>query len=121
MRTTSVEFCSVLALRKSEETRSGRAQEECLPAKLEPASRHRFDKSGQRVYPIGALIPLFETLGNNRTSRRPLGTAIINEATHYQDSNGSIRTRGTYFVNDVFSDKDPETRNECYTQLVEGQ
>lgn len=119
MKSTPVEFCSILALRSDSESSNGRSREECLPTHIEPAERYHFDKAGQRIYPLGSLIPLFETRGNGHIAKRPIGSVIIEEVSHYLDLHSGVRTRGVYKINDVFLDNDPETRAGVYEQIIE--
>jgi hypothetical protein len=110
------EYNPDLALRNIAEFKAGRrGLEECIPEKIEEGKNYPFLKSGQRIYWLEGEIPLVQTDGKEHLSR-PLASIHILEATHFI-RDGSIWTRGTYHVVDVYDPSDPTVHFEGFTKL----
>ncbi len=90
-------FNFVLALRNSEEARTGaRESDECIPERLVSGESYRFLKKGQRLFLMTEEIPLVESLGARRVSS-PLASIRMLEVTHFVEK-GEVWTRGRYMV-----------------------
>ena len=135
MRSIPIEFNTVLALRvrpqernRTDETRD---VDEYVPELLEPGTRYRFKKKGQRVYPIDSSVPLFSIGPGGRFSSQPIAIATIESTTHYDRrreeglSRGpnqapDIWTRGVYIVESVIRPGDPGMLEDACMGLVIG-
>ena len=92
-----VEFNPDLALRDTEQFKTGnRKEEECIPDPLMAGKVYSFLKKDQRLYWLHGEIPLLRTEGNQKLSR-PIASVVIQWATHFLD-NGEVYTRGEYEV-----------------------
>ena len=99
------EFNPDLALRNIAEFHAKRRDlEECIPEILEIGKTYSFIKEGQRNYWMLGEMPLLQTEGNQQLSK-PLASIRIIEATHFV-LDGTVYTKGTYRVVDVFDSKD---------------
>ncbi len=113
-----VEFNPDLALRAF--GTEDRRPEECLPKELQEGVYRHFLKKGQRNYWLKGEIPLVETKGEQVLSR-PLASIIIESATHYRESDGSIWTKGNYRVIKVFDPQNPTIHFEGLQILKRGE
>lgn len=135
MRSISAEFNTVLALRARPQERDctdgSRNVDEYVPELLEPGTRYRFDKRGQRIYPVESPLPLFKIGPRGKFSSQPLAIVTIESATHYDKrreeglSRGlnqapDIWTRGVYIVESVIRPGDPGMLEDACMGLVIG-
>ncbi len=109
-----IEFNPDLALRAY--GTNDRAEQECLPEKLEVGMHYEFMKKGQRNYWLKGEIPLVETNGNGVFSR-PLASILIINKTHEILGDGEIYTKGDYQVKEVFDESDPMIHFEGFDRV----
>lgn len=97
-----IEFNTELALRKY--GTPGRLEAECLPSHLKEGEGYEFLKEGQRNYLFDREIPLVETKGNGRFSKRLASVRILAARHHLR--NEKVWTDGIYAVCKVYHSKE---------------
>jgi len=111
-----IEFNPDLALRENKTPE--RAEEECLPEKLNVGEVYDFLKQGQRNYFFDGEIPLLITKGNQELSR-PIASITILEATHFKRKDGKIWTKRKYQIKEIYDINNKEIHFEGMNKVKE--
>lgn len=90
-----------------------RAQEECLPKKIEIGKTYTFIHREQGIYLLMQEIPLLSR--NGKELSRPFAAVRIHEVTHFLPNNSNPRevwTRGNHEVTEIYYPDDAEVHFE---------
>ncbi len=82
-------------------------ESECLPEKLEARKQYSFLKNGQLCFWLKSSIPLKKIEKDGKTSK-PLASVVILDETHFMGPSERIYTAGTYFIKEVYGEKDDQ-------------